>query len=53
MGAGLIVLGAAVVSALVVVAGWVRGRHLPPDRGFVSNQWVAEHRMSQTQDLRR
>jgi len=41
------------VSVLIAVVAWWRGRGRHSDLGFVSNQWVAEHRLSQQHDSQR
>ena len=46
-----ILLSLAVLGAIAALAWSQRGRRT--DMGSVSNQWVAEHRLSQTPDLRR
>jgi len=53
MSGAWIVLGLGVFGAIVALNWWShwRGRH--PDLGFVSQQWVAEHRLSQTQGSQR
>lgn len=44
-----IVLGLGVVGAIAAMNWWSPGRGRHPDLGFVSQQWVAEHRLSQSQ----
>jgi hypothetical protein len=45
-----IVFGIAVLASGVVTGLWFRGRGDEPDLGFVSHQWLTEHRLSQPQD---
>lgn len=46
-----IVLGAAVLGLLARKI--LRRPDRPSDLGFVSHQWIAEHRLAQTQDAQR
>lgn len=40
-----IALALGVLGAVVALTGWsLRGRRRPTDLGFVSHQWVSEHR---------
>jgi hypothetical protein len=47
-----IIVGVAVAIVIPVIA-WRRGRGRPADLGFVSSQWVAEHRLAQQHDTSR
>ena len=42
-----------VVGAIAATIAWFQGRSRHADLGFVSHQWVAEHRLFQMQDLQR
>jgi hypothetical protein len=54
MSAVWILLGLAAAGALLAVAAWSKDRGRPPDLGFVSHQWLTEHRLStQAQDNQR
>ena len=44
-----IVIGMAIVGAFATRVAWRHGR-LESDLGFVSDRWVAEHRLSQISD---
>jgi hypothetical protein len=46
------VVGFGVFAAVVAIVRW-SGRGRPTDLGFVSQQWVAENRLSQQHDPRR
>jgi hypothetical protein len=46
------IVGLGVFGAIAAVVRW-RGSGRPADLGFVSQQWVAENRMSQQHDPRR
>ena len=48
-----IILGIGLVGAIAATIAWFQGRGQNTDLGFVSHQWVAEHRLSQTQDSQR
>ena len=48
-----LIIGFGILGALVVLVGLSQRRGRRADLGFVSDQWVAEHRLSQTQDARR
>ena len=52
MNAGWIVIGIAIVGALATRIAWARGRW-ESDLGFVSQEWLAEHRLSQISDPQR
>jgi len=41
-------IAAGIAAALAKRVLWPHGRGSPADLGFVSRQWVAEHRQSQT-----
>ena len=47
-----ILAGLAGLGALAQLVTWAIGRGRRPDLGTVSHQWVAEHRLSQTQERR-
>jgi hypothetical protein len=47
-----IVVGMAIVGALATRVTW-RHVHLESDLGFVSERWLAEHRLSQISDSQR
>ena len=47
-----VILGSGVVAAVVAAVRWY-GRGRPTELGFVSQQWVAENRLSQQHDPRR
>jgi hypothetical protein len=48
-----IVVGVAVIGAIVaLVSAWHRGDQ-GTDMGAVSNQWISEHRLGQSNDSRR
>ena len=47
-----IVLGIGLLVALARTIVWRRERGWEADLGFVTHQWVAEHRLAQTQDAR-
>jgi hypothetical protein len=53
MNAVFIILGLALVGIVARLIGWSRVRSRPAELGFVSHQWVAEHRLSQGQDRQR
>lgn len=44
-----IIVGVGVSCLIAVILRW-RGRGRESDLGFVSHQWVAEHRLSQPHD---
>jgi hypothetical protein len=46
-------LAFASVGVTIRLAGWSLWRARKPDLGFVSRQWVDEHRQSQTQNTNR
>ena len=48
-----VLLGLATLGAAVKLVEWSLGRVRKPDLGFVSHQWVDEHRQSQTQNSNR
>jgi len=52
MNALWIILGLGIFAVLAKAIGWSLGHNQQPDLGFVSHQWIAEHRLSQTQDRR-
>ena len=52
MNAGWIVIGMAIVGALVTRIAWSHGRW-ESDLGSVSQEWLAEHRLSQISDPQR
>jgi len=47
-----VMVGFGVFAAVVAIVRWY-GRGRPTDLGFVSQQWVAENRLSQQHDPRR
>jgi len=49
----LLVVGGLGISVLIAVVVRWRGRGRHSDLGFVSNQWVTEHRLSQQHDASR
>lgn len=53
MNALWIVLGLALLAAVARAIGWSHARSRPPEMGFVSHQWIAEHRISQVQERQR
>lgn len=53
MNGAWIILGLAVFGAIAAMNRWSHGRGRRPDLGFVSQQWVAEHRLSQSQSSQR
>jgi hypothetical protein len=48
-----LVIGLAALACAVATALWSRSSGRPSDIGFVSHQWLAEHRLSQPQDSER
>jgi len=53
MNFGWLVAGIGIVAALTKWAAWLSRRGTQPDLGFVSHQWLAEHRVSQISDPQR
>ncbi|HMD35590.1 MAG TPA: hypothetical protein VKH42_11505 [Vicinamibacterales bacterium] len=53
MNALWVLIGVAVFVAAAKLVRWTFGRAVKPDLGFVSHQWVDEHRQSQTQNTYR
>jgi hypothetical protein len=53
MNAEWIVVGLAIMGVLASIVGWAQTRGRPADLGAVSHNWLAEHRLSQTQDSQR
>jgi hypothetical protein len=49
----ILVLGFAALAAIFMMGRWSHGRGRQADLGSVSEQWVAEHRLSQAQDSQR
>jgi hypothetical protein len=47
------VIGVGVVAIIAVVVGLAQRFGVRPDLGSVSDQWVAEHRLSQPRDTQR
>jgi len=47
------VIGVGVVAIVAVVIGLAQRFGVRPDLGSVSDQWVAEHRLSQPRDTQR
>ena len=48
-----IVLAVAALGAIVKRVVWPRERGSQSDLGFVSHQWIAEHRLAKTHDAQR
>jgi hypothetical protein len=48
-----IAIGVGLLGVIAAIVVWAQGRGRPPDLGFVSHQWLTEHRLSQTQDPQR
>ena len=48
-----VLLGFVAFGIAAKLVGWSIGRARKPDLGFVSHQWVDEHRQSQTQNTNR
>ena len=48
-----IVLGVGFVAIFAKRLAWVGGRDALPHLGFVSQQWLAEHRLSEVSDPQR
>jgi hypothetical protein len=46
-------VGLGILGAIAATVRWSQGRIRYPDLGFVSQQWLAEHRHSQAQELHR
>jgi len=46
-------VGCAALVALVALVTWVRARGMPAEQGHVSEQWLSEQRLAQTQDANR
>jgi len=53
MNAAWIILGLGVLGAITAMIGRSQGRGQQSNLGSVSQQWVAEHRLSQTPDSQR
>ena len=50
----IILLGLGAVAGIVTLVGWAQGRRRQSDKGSVSQQWIAEQRLSsQTQESHR
>ena len=41
------------VLVFVALVTWIKGRRMPAEQGRVSEQWLSEQRMAQTQDTNR
>jgi hypothetical protein len=52
MNALWIIIAITILAAIARTIAWSHERR-PADLGFVSHQWVAEHRLSQAQDPQR
>ena len=48
-----IILSLGVLGVVALAFAWSQGRRRPAELGEVSHHWLAEHRMSQTQDPQR
>lgn len=46
-------IGCTVFVAFVALVTWVKGRRMPAEQGHVSEQWLLEQRLAQTQDTNR
>ena len=46
-------VGCTTLVALVAFVTWVRARGMPAEQGHVSEQWLSEQRLAQTQDANR
>ena len=52
MNAAWLAIGCTVL-VFVALVTWVRGRRMPAEQGHVSEQWLSEQRLAQTQDANR
>jgi hypothetical protein len=48
-----IVVGLLALTAIVATLGWLQKQGRRPELGYVSHQWINEHRLSQMDDHRR
>ena len=48
-----IVFGLSALGSIIAIIMWSHDRGRSPDLGFVSHQWLMEHRMSQGHDQER
>jgi hypothetical protein len=48
-----IVRGVGLVGILAKLIAWVDGRDAQPHLGFVSHQWLVDHRLSEVSDPQR
>ena len=46
-------IGCTTLVALVAFVTWIRGRGMPAEQGQVSERWLSEQRLAQTQDANR
>ena len=46
-------IGCTTLVALVAFVTWVRARGMPAEQGQVSERWLSEQRLTQTQDANR
>jgi len=46
-------IGCTVLIAFVAIVTWIKGRRIPAEQGHVSEQWLSEQRLAQTQDANR
>jgi hypothetical protein len=51
--AAWLAIGCTVLVAFVAFVGWVKGRRMPAEQGHVSERWLSEQRLTQTQDANR
>ncbi len=53
MNAAWLAIGCTTLIILVALAAWFQRRYLPAEQGHVSEQWLSEQRLAQTQDANR
>jgi hypothetical protein len=46
-------IGSTSLIAIAALVGWLQGRRMPAEQGHVSEQWLAEQRLAQTQEVDR
>ena len=46
-------IGCTVLVSFVALVTWIKGRRIPAEQGHVSEQWLSEQRLAQTQDANR
>jgi hypothetical protein len=46
-------IGSTSLIALAALVGWFQGRRMPAEQGHVSEQWLSEQRLAQTQEVDR